>query len=149
MSSHLQKILIVDDLEVNLIALERTLESCGAGIIKANNGQAALAATLDHDFALAIVDVQMPEMDGYELAELLRGNPETKTIPIIFLTAAYGEDWQVFKGYEAGAVDYVIKPFTPEILLAKIRAFLELDRIRQELRAHRDKLESIVAERTG
>ncbi|MCB2185541.1 MAG: PAS domain S-box protein [Deltaproteobacteria bacterium] len=143
-----QAILIVDDRPANLLALERTLAITGAEIVQAGSGQEALAATLGREFSLAILDVQMPGMDGYELAELLRGNPETQSIPIVFLSAAFVEDWQVFKGYEAGAVDYVIKPFVPEVLLGKVRAFLELDRIRQELRGHRDRLEELVAERT-
>lgn len=123
-----QKILIVDDRKENLLALRGVLADADAEVIEAGNGNDALAATLQHDFALALLDVQMPEMDGYELATLLRGAPRTRRLPIVFLTAAYGEKEQVFKGYEAGAVDYLIKPYDPQVLLSKVRVFLELHR---------------------
>jgi len=144
-----QKILAVDDRPENLIALRKTLADSGAQIIEAQDGQAALAATLTHEFSLAILDVQMPAMDGYELAELLRGDPKTRYLPIMFLTAAYGHETQVFKGYESGAVDYIVKPYDPAILRTKVGIFLELDRNRRQLRAHRDELDRRVAERTA
>jgi two-component system, sporulation sensor kinase E len=128
-----QKILIVDDRPENLLALERLLQDTGAQVIRATSGNEALKATLHHDFALAILDVQMPEMDGYELAEYLRGGENTRNLPIIFLTAVYADEHHVFKGYAAGAVDFVTKPYSPEIMLAKVRVFLELDRQRREL----------------
>lgn len=112
MARNQQAILVVDDRPANLIAMAHTLNEAGVKIVTAQNGEQALAATLDQDFALAILDVQMPGMDGFELAELMRGNPEAHSMPIVFLTAFSAEDWQVFKGYESGAVDYIIKPST-------------------------------------
>lgn len=123
----------MDDRPSNLFALEQTLSMTGVEIVKAQNGEQALAATLGRSFALAILDVQMPNMDGFELAELLRGNPETRTVPIVFLTAYSSEDWQVFRGYDSGAVDYIVKPFNPDVLLSKVRVFLDLGRVRSEL----------------
>ncbi len=131
--STINKILIVDDRPENLLALERVLRETGARTIRASSGNEALKATLHHDFALAILDVQMPEMDGYELAEYLRGDEKTRRLPIIFLTAVYSDEHHVFRGYAAGAVDFVTKPYRPEIMLAKVRVFLELDRQRREL----------------
>ena len=146
MSTTDQAVLIVDDRPANLLTLERTLEETQARIFKAGSGSEALAATLETTFALAILDVQMPGMDGYELAELLRGNPETRGIPLVFLTAASREEWQVFKGYESGAVDYIVKPFNPEVLLSKVRVFLELDRRSQELEQSRRRLAEVNSE---
>jgi PAS domain S-box-containing protein len=123
-----QKILIVDDKPENLVALEKVLESTRAQIIRAGSGNDALKATLHHSFALAILDVQMPGMDGYELAEFLRGENDTRNLPIIFTSAVYSDDYYIFKGYDAGAVDYIVKPFNPTILLSKVKIFLQLDR---------------------
>ncbi|MES2879976.1 MAG: EAL domain-containing protein [Pseudomonadota bacterium] len=123
-----QKILIVDDRKENLFVLRGILATLDAEVVEASNGNDALAATLHHDFALAFLDVHMPEMDGYELAALMRGAPRTRCLPIVFLTAAYGEKEQVFKGYEAGAVDYMVKPYDPQVLLSKTRVFLDLHR---------------------
>jgi CheY-like chemotaxis protein len=100
-----QKILIVDDKDQNLFALERVLQNVDAQIIRATCGNDALIACLNHEFALAILDVKMPVMDGYELAEVLRADEKTRNLPIIFLTAVYSDEYHVFKGYEAGAVD--------------------------------------------
>jgi diguanylate cyclase (GGDEF)-like protein/PAS domain S-box-containing protein len=122
------KILIVDDRKENLLALRGVLAELDAQVVESLSGNDALVETLRHDFALALLDVRMPEMDGYELAALMRGAPRTRRLPIIFLTAEYGEKEQVFKGYEAGAVDYMIKPYDPEVLLSKVRVFLELHR---------------------
>lgn len=128
-----QKILIVDDRKSNLVALERTLQEVEADIIAANSGNEALSATLNHDFALAILDVMMPEMDGYELAQHLQDDQKTKSIPIIFLTASNVDEESAFKGYEAGGIDYIVKPYSPGILLGKVKNFLELDRYRSQL----------------
>ena len=129
-----QKILIVDDRSENLVALERVLRPLGVHVKAVNSGNAALAATLHEDFAMAILDVQMPEMDGYELAELLRSESKTSHLPIIFMSAVYSDDYHVFRGYEAGAVDFLTKPYNPDILLNKVRFFLQLDAQRYELR---------------
>ncbi|MCG6943601.1 MAG: response regulator [Thiohalocapsa sp.] len=130
-----QTILIVDDRPDNLFVLEHVLAPLDARVVAVGSGNDALKATLHHDFALAILDVQMPEMDGYELAELLRGAEGTRTLPLIFLSAVHFDEQHVFRGYEAGAVDFMTKPYRSEILLAKVRVFLELDRQRRELRA--------------
>ena len=126
-------ILAVDDTPANLVALERVLGGVGARVVRANGGEEALALCLRHRFALAILDVQMPEMDGYELAEILLADPATCRTPIIFMTAAYFDESHVFRGYSTGAVDYIIKPYHPETLLAKVRVFLELAVQRQQL----------------
>jgi len=144
-----QKILIVDDKKANLVALRQVLRQVEAVVIEAESGNEALAATLDHDFAVAILDVQMPGMTGYELAAYLRGDLKTRLIPIIFLTAAYYDDEHVFKGYAAGGVDYLTKPYLPEILVGKVKIFLEMDSYRRELELHRDHLEALVAARTA
>ncbi|MFH1532911.1 MAG: response regulator [Pseudomonadota bacterium] len=120
------KLLTVDDRPENLLALRTVLADLDVEIVEASSGNAALTATLSHDFAVAILDVQMPGMDGFELAELLRGDPKTCSVPIIFLTAAYREEAQIFKGYEAGAVDYIVKPYSPQVLRSKVTVFLEL-----------------------
>jgi PAS domain S-box-containing protein len=128
-----QTILIVDDRKANLVALRQVLSAVDAEIVEATSGNQALATTLAHNFSLAILDVQMPGMDGYELAALLRGDAKTADLPVIFMTAVYGEELDVFKGYEAGAVDYIVKPYKPAVLLAKVRVFLDLQRIQKEL----------------
>jgi len=144
-----QKILIVDDRKENLLVLEKTLADAGAMLVPATSGDEALAAALNAEFALAILDVQMPGMDGYELAELLRGDPKSRHMPIVFLTAASTEETQIFRGYESGAVDYIVKPYDPVILVAKVQVFLEMDRVRAELAEHRDHLDRLVEERTA
>ena len=140
------KVLIVDDKESNLFALENVLKRLDVRVVKAATGDEALRATLNHDFALAILDVQMPVMDGYELANLLRSDERTRSIPIIFLSAVYSDDPYVFKGYEAGAVDFITKPFVAEVLLSKVRVFLELNKRKAELVSHKDRLEELVAQ---
>jgi signal transduction histidine kinase len=140
------KILIVDDKVSNLLALGNVLKRQPVEIIKAASGEEALRACLNHDFALAILDVQMPVMDGYELATLLRGDPRTRTIPIIFLSAVYSEDPYIFKAYSSGAVDFITKPFNPDILLSKVRVFLELDAQKNEIVRQKASLEKLVAQ---
>jgi signal transduction histidine kinase len=141
------KILIVDDKENNLLALRNVLKALeDVEIIEALSGDAALRATLHHDFALAILDVQMPAMDGYELATLLRNDQRTGHVPIIFLSAVYLEATHVFKGYSSGAVDFITKPFNPEILLSKVRVFLELDARKAEIIRQKSSLEKLVAQ---
>jgi two-component sensor histidine kinase len=119
-------ILIVDDRPENLIAMNALLEGTVDSVVTAGSGNEALAAMLDHDFALVLLDVQMPEMDGFETAELMRANSRTRDIPIVFVTAVNREQKFVFRGYEAGAIDYVFKPIDPFILRSKVAVFLEL-----------------------
>lgn len=130
---HNQKILIVDDRPENLIALENVLEGIEVELIRALDGNAALKQALHHDFSLAILDVQMPEMDGYELAEILRKDRRACKIPIIFLSAVYSDYSHVFKGYKSGAVDFLTKPYEPDILREKVKVFLGLDKNRRHL----------------
>ena len=144
-----QKILIVDDRRENLVALKQVLSSLDADIIEATSGNQALAATLDHDFAVAILDVMMPGMNGYELAEHLRRDRKTCVIPIVFVTASYVDEQHMFDGYAAGGVDYIVKPYSAEVLLGKVRVFLEIDGYREELKRHRDRLDDLVKERTA
>ena len=120
------KILIVDDKPRNLYALETVLKELEAEVIQATSGLEALSLTLEHDFCLAIVDVQMPEMDGYELVELLRSNVSTANLPVIFVSAIYSDEYHHRKGYDAGAVDFLSKPFVAEILLSKVKVFLDI-----------------------
>jgi|GEM_PF-411386 len=129
------KILLVDDRPENLFALKQVLSLLEVETVAATSGNEALRATLANDFALAILDVQMPGMDGYELAALIRGDKKTRNIPIIFLTAVYSDSDHVSSGYESGAVDFITKPFVPEILLSKVKVFLELFEQRQQLQA--------------
>ena len=119
-------ILIVDDKPANLLALRKILTKPGLNIIEASSGNEALALLLEHDFALILLDVQMPDMDGFEVAEIMRGNEETKNIPIIFVTAISKEQKYIFEGYDKGAVDYLFKPLDPDILQSKVNVFLEL-----------------------
>lgn len=144
--SEVPKILAVDDRPENLIALDRLLKGLKIELIKAESGNEALMLTLHHDFALALIDIQMPEMDGYELAEHLRADENTRSIPFIFISAIYKDHINIFKGYETGAFSYITKPFEPEILLNKVRFFI--DKYKQELalkQAHQ-KLEQHVTE---
>jgi signal transduction histidine kinase/CheY-like chemotaxis protein len=120
------KILIVDDKPQNLFALEALLGQLEVEVIQTMSGAEGLGLALEHDFALGIIDVQMPEMDGYELVELLRGNPGTASLPIIFVSAIYSDEYHHRKGYDAGAVDFMSKPFIAEILLSKVKVFLDL-----------------------
>lgn len=127
MTSERQKILIVDDRPENLFAMKTVLEDIDVEIIEANSGEDALWNVLKNDFALIILDVQMPKMDGFETAKLLKNNEKTKYIPIIFVTAINKEKTHVFKGYESGAVDYIFKPLEPKILVSKVNIFMSLD----------------------
>src|ERR1700723_4618162 len=127
------KCLLVDDLEENLLALSALLQGDDVEILTARSGPEALELLLVHDFALAFLDVQMPEMDGFELAELMRGSERTRHVPIIFVTAGAREAQRVFKGYESGAVDFIYKPIEPHILKNKAEVFFELYRQRQAL----------------
>jgi CheY-like chemotaxis protein len=122
-----QSILMVDDHRENLIALEAILESPERELVMATSGNEALQLALKYDFALVLLDVQMPDMDGFEVAQLLRKGRKTKNLPIIFVTAISKEHRYVFKGYECGAVDYLFKPIDQQILTAKVDVFLELD----------------------
>lgn len=138
-------LLLVDDLEENLLALEALLKCDGVVCLKARSGDEALELLLVHDFALALVDVQMPGMDGFQLAEFMRGNANARHIPIIFVTAGSADQQRRFRGYEAGAVDFIQKPVETDILKSKANVFIELYRQRQEILSHRDELKAYAA----
>ena len=120
------RVLIVDDRADNLLALRAVLEPLGLDLVEADSGEEALRHLLAGEFALIILDVQMPVLDGFETARLIRGRERTRYVPIIFLTAISGEPEHHLRGYQSGAVDYVYKPFEPEILRAKVSVFVEL-----------------------
>ncbi len=142
-------VLIVDDRPENLVSLELIMEDMGLAITKADSGNEALRLSLREEFALVLMDVQMPNMDGFEAAELMRLNPRTRNIPIIFVTAGMNDLRSQFKGYETGAVDYLIKPIEPQFLRSKVRIFCEIYRQRQELEQHRNHLQELVDQRTA
>ncbi|MGC4031959.1 MAG: response regulator [Tepidisphaeraceae bacterium] len=134
------KFLLVDDLEENRIALEALLRRDGLEILQASGGQEALELLLKHEIALALLDVQMPEMDGFELAEIMRGTERTRRVPIIFLTAGGPDNQRRFRGYDAGAVDFIYKPIEPHVLQSKAGVFFDLYRERAEVARQRDAL---------
>ena len=132
-------ILIVDDRAENLLALEAILEPLHQRLVRASSGEEALRRLLERDFALILLDVQMPGMNGFETARLIKSRERTKYIPIIFLTAISKEEAYVFEGYSVGAVDYMFKPFQPEILRSKVAAFVDLY-LRQKKVAEQEQL---------
>ena len=121
------KILLVDDNADNLKALEVVLRHLDVEVIKVTNGNDALKATLHHDFALALLDVQMPEMDGYELANILKTEEKTENLPFIFISAVYTDHQNISKGYTRGAYNFFAKPFDPEIILSKAKEVLGIE----------------------
>ncbi len=142
------RLLLVDDRPENLVALDALLGGLeGVELVHAESGPACLRAVLRQDFAAILLDVQMPGMDGFQTAELLRANPKTSGMPIIFVTAGLGGREAQFKGYELGVVDYLIKPLEPAILNAKVRVFCDLYRQRIALEEQAEHLAQLVAER--
>jgi two-component system, sensor histidine kinase and response regulator len=138
------KCLLVDDLEENLVALSALLRRDDVEVLQARSGAEALDLLLQHEVALALVDVQMPEMDGFELAELIRGSSRTSQVPLIFITAGGRDLRRMFKGYELGAVDYLYKPIDAQILLNKAKVFFQLHRQKLQLeRALRERTETL------
>jgi CheY-like chemotaxis protein len=134
------KILMVDDRPENLLALEAILQGLGHELIKASSGENALKCLLTTEVAVILLDVQMPGMDGFETAGHIKRREKTRDIPILFLTAIDGEAHQAFRGYAAGAVDYLAKPFDPWLLKAKVGVFVELYDNRRVLAAEADGL---------
>src|SRR2546427_9303355 len=127
-------ILIADDHPANLLALEAVLELLDRPIIKSSSGIEALRYLLDHDCSLALLDVAMPGLDGFDTAALIRGRERTRHIPIIFISASARDETHVFKGYAQGAIDYVVKPFDPDVMRAKVTNLLALHRRGEEMR---------------
>ncbi len=140
-------VLLVDDRPENLLALESVLEEDSSySIVKCTSGNDALSRSLEYEFAVVLMDVQMPEMDGFETAKLMRGNARTRHIPIIFVTANSKEQSQIFEGYEAGAVDYIFKPFEPEIVKSKVAVFAELYRQKRQVESARQSANQALAD---
>ena len=140
MKTDLPKILIVDALPANLQILKEPLESLPVEVICANSGKKALTLTRQHEFALCIIDVMMPEINGIENAQLILQNEETKFVPIIFITALDYDENQVFRGYDVGAVDYLCKPINVHILIRKVSFFLKLYHQRLKLNEAKEEL---------
>lgn len=143
-----QNILIVDDHPENLVALEAILDDVDCTLLRANSGPEALSLLLKNDVALVLLDVQMPGMDGFEVAELMRKSNRTKMVPIIFVTAISKEAKYVARGYGVGAIDYMFKPLNPEILQHKARFFLDLDiqkkRLEEKLKKSQESKEAFL-----
>ncbi|BCS89491.1 GGDEF domain-containing response regulator [Pseudodesulfovibrio sediminis] len=140
------KILIVDDKPENLLTLESLLDYPDLELVRADSGAEALAQILDHDFALVLLDVHMPDMSGYEVAELMRGNKKTRNIPIIFVTAEVSNQQHIFKGYESGAVDYLFKPLEPVVFRSKVNVFLKIFRQKEALERNARELDRKLVE---
>src|SRR5690349_6856077 len=135
------KILIVDDQPDNLLSAEAVLEGLGQQIVKAPSGREALRQLLDNDFAVILLDVMMPGMDGLETATLIRQRDRSRHTPIIFLTALGKSEEHLIRGYDVGAVDYLFKPIVPEVLRSKVTVFVELYRKSSLIKRHSDLLE--------
>lgn len=135
-------VLLVDDLEENLLALEALLQRDDLRCLKARSGEEALELLLEHEVALALLDVQMPGMDGFELAEFMRGSERARHIPIIFVTAGAASSQRRFRGYEAGAVDFIQKPIEAHMLRSKANVFFDLYQQRRQIELQRDELEA-------
>ena len=137
------KVLIVDDKTQHLFTIARLLKKLDIQSVQATSGSEALGLTLEHNFFLAIVDVQMPEMSGYELVELWRGNPSTTDLPVIFISGIRTDEYQHREAFNTGGViDFLSKPFLPEILLAKVKVFIELHQHKLKLRELVDELQA-------
>lgn len=144
------RVLLVDDRPENLIALEAMLSGMDdVVLVKATSGQEALRAVLRDDFAAILMDVQMPGMDGFETAELIRANPKTRNMPIIFVTAGMRDERSMSQGYLQGAVDYLMKPLDPLIVKSKVRVFCDLYAQRQTILRQNVHLETVVADQTA
>jgi signal transduction histidine kinase len=140
MSEEQVNLLLVDDRPENLLALEAILEPLGQCLIRANSGPEALKHVLGDEYAAILLDVQMPGMNGFEVAEIIKSRERSRTIPIIFLSAINKEDAYVFKGYSMGAVDYVFKPFNPDVLRSKVAVFVDLYLKQREIQRQADQL---------
>ncbi|WP_285734409.1 response regulator [Nocardiopsis sp. ATB16-24] len=142
-------ILLVDDREENLIALEAALTSLDQNLIRANSGEEALKHLLGTDFAVILLDVVMPGMDGFETAAHIKQREKTKDVPIIFLTAQEFDRHQVFRGYASRAVDFLLKPFDPWVLRSKVEVFVELYQLKAQMREQARALQRDLGQETG
>src|SRR6185295_8599481 len=141
-TDHRVNILLVDDQPANLVALEAMLEDLGQNLVRAESGREALKRLLSNDFAVILLDVKMPEMDGFETAELIRQRDRSRHTPILFLTAADTTQTQAVRGYAVGAVDYLVKPVVPEFVRSKVAVFVELARKSELLRRQAELLQA-------
>jgi signal transduction histidine kinase len=141
MNQVIPSVLLVDDVDANLLALEAQLASLECQLVRASSGNEALRQLLKRDFAVMLLDVQMPHMDGYEVARHARDNPATRHVPIVFLTAMHQTEEHALRGYDIGAFDFLFKPINPHILRSKVRVFLDLfvgrENLNEEIRAHK------------
>src|SRR5258705_9340856 len=137
------KILIVDDRPEKLLALEACLSSLGENIVRAQSGNEALKRLLQEEFAVILLDVSMPGMDGFETASLIRQRPKTQHIPIIFVTSISDSDKQMFKGYSLGAVDYILSPIVPDVLRTKVSVFVDLYKKAEQIRQQGEQLRQL------
>ncbi len=127
-------ILIVDDNSSNLLSIKAILENDGYNLVEARSGAQALKCLIDQEFAVVLLDVVMPVMDGFEVAKIIRSREKTRTLPIIFLTGVSTDERSVFGGYSVGAVDYLFTPVVPEVLRTKVSVFVDLFRKSEELK---------------
>jgi two-component system sensor histidine kinase/response regulator len=143
------KVLLVDDVEANLVALEGILGRMPCDLVRAGSGNEALRLLLKEEFAVMLLDVQMPDMDGYEVAQHARDNPETRHVPVIFVTATHATEESILRGYDTGAFDLLFKPIDPYILRSKVQVFLDLylgrRRLQAEIAAHKQTLAEVEA----
>src|SRR6476646_11719419 len=133
------KILLVDDTPENLVSLDAALSGLGEELVMAKSGKEALRHLLEDDYAAILLDVRMPDMDGFETAELIRSRPRSRQIPILFLTG-YRNEEHLFRGYDLGSVDFLFKPIVPEVLHSKVAVFVELSRSNAKLQEQADAL---------
>ena len=140
------KILLVDDKPANLLSLEAVLESLGLNLMRANSGEEALNQIMREDFAVVLMDVRMPDMDGFETAAKIRERDPNRNMPIIFLTAAQENEADKVRAYAEGAIDYLLKPYVPSELRTKVAVLRNLFRKNEELRVHIDYLNNRVRE---
>src|SRR5215208_2223910 len=132
-------ILLVDDRPEKLLAIEAVLEDLGQNIVRAYSGREALRHVLDHDFAVILLDVNMPGMDGFETATMIRQRQSSQHIPIIFITA-FGDEMHAARGYSLGAVDYILAPVVPEVLRSKVAVFVDLFKKTEQVKRQADSL---------
>jgi two-component system, sensor histidine kinase and response regulator len=137
------RVLIVDDHPENLLAIESVLADLPVTLVRATSGEEALSLLLDGDYALVLLDVQMPLMDGYEVATLMGQREETRHIPVVFVTAIDREGQRTFQGYESGAVDFLYKPIDPVILESKVRIFVDLYEQRRQIQQQLDEIKAL------
>jgi len=140
------KILLVDDIKANLLSISNLLECEESDIFTAGSGNEALSLMLDNDFAVVLLDVMMPEMNGFEVAEIMKSHERTRMIPIIFITAMDDDEDFLFKGYESGAIDFLFKPVNPVVLKSKVNVFCELHRQKESLNASIAEKEFLIKE---